>query len=340
MNATLLSFDLRGRRLSSLALLGAAALAACDNDRPVGPNPTAIPTEASAAKVAKGNSLFITIVDENGATPTTVGAQFTVGQVGQPTYFLVDNIGSDADPTPNTLQMKGLIGTYNVCQTVAPTDYVLATPACQSVTLNDQNAKLQFVNANVGHAVWTVLDFNGVGIGGAVITWHDGNGNSFQVADNSALDLDKADGVFEVKAPYGGGGACSLTPPPGWVFGTTGCFGQPVPPGQKTFFINFNVNPEYSVNWAAIDPNGLAGPSTYTVTNAAGTFTATIDDDGNKDGWKGLGQIWMIVPGPGEYRICQTTPPPNTKIADPSCVVVSPIFGDPTYAGTFVSEWK
>ena len=30
--------------------LGALALAACDTDRPLGPNPKTIPTEASAAK--------------------------------------------------------------------------------------------------------------------------------------------------------------------------------------------------------------------------------------------------------------------------------------------------
>ena len=119
---TLLSFDRSARRLSSVALVGLAALAACDNDQTIGPNPAAIPTGASQAKVANG-SLFITIVDHNNTAPSTVGAQFTVADANNGIgLFLVDNGPGDTDPTPSVLRMTGLLGSYTVCQTAAPTD--------------------------------------------------------------------------------------------------------------------------------------------------------------------------------------------------------------------------
>ena len=71
MLSTLISFDRSARRLSSLALVGAAALAACDNDNTVGPKPAAIPTQASpAVGVAKPGTLIITIVAWSGAVAT------------------------------------------------------------------------------------------------------------------------------------------------------------------------------------------------------------------------------------------------------------------------------
>ena len=82
MFSTPISLDRSARRLSSMALIGAAALAACDNDHTVGPNAVRIPTDASAIAVAQGGTLSIVIYDQTGAAPTNVGAQFTVAPTG------------------------------------------------------------------------------------------------------------------------------------------------------------------------------------------------------------------------------------------------------------------
>ena len=67
MISTLISFDRSVRRLSSLALIGTAVLAACDDSETTGPKPAAIPTAASPIiSVAKPGTLRIMIFDQNG----------------------------------------------------------------------------------------------------------------------------------------------------------------------------------------------------------------------------------------------------------------------------------
>jgi hypothetical protein len=343
MISTLISFDRSVRRLSSLALIGTAVLAACDDSETTGPKPAAIPTAASPIiSVAKPGTLRIMIFDQNGTAPTTVGAQFTVALAGGPALFLVDNGTGDTDPTDNVLRMTGLLGTYTVCQTVAPTDYVLPTPACQSVVVGvGSSPKMQFINKTVGLAQWSVLGMDGMPVGDAVFVWHDSIGISTVVADNSARDLDKTPGRFLVKAPYGSGGACPLTAPKYWIFpGNPGCFGIPVPPGQITAYTNVNASPEYSAHWHAWDPNGYAGPSEYTITALGGGFSAVVVDNGVNDKWQDLGKMWVQLPAGGDYEICQTKSPANTLLADPVCLKVTLTFGDPTYSGHFISQWK
>ncbi|HEX6051708.1 MAG TPA: hypothetical protein VFZ21_20715 [Gemmatimonadaceae bacterium] len=341
MNAILLSLNLRGRRLSSLALLSAAVLAACETDRPVGPDPAAIPTEASTARLASRGWLSITIVDQNGAAPTTTGAQFTVAMSGQGmTKFLVDNGSGDADSTPNKLQMMLAGGSYTVCQTVAPTDYVLPATACKSVIVGGiVPATLQFVDPTVARVRWRVIDFLQQEVGGAVIKVHDGITWS-TIADNSPLDLDPAPGKFEVKSPNGNYSTCGLNPPAGWLFTYSSCFGIPTPHGQTTDFMGFGVQPEYSAYWYVANPDGWgAGPSAYEIKNAAGTWSAIVEDDGLNDRWQAMGSVWVILPGDGDYEVCQTKAPPGTEFPKQPCIQFSIKHGEFKLVGYFVSEW-
>jgi hypothetical protein len=340
MISTSISFDRSARRLSSLALVGAAALAACDNDKTVAPRPAAIPTDASAAFAVKPGVLVITIVDQDGNAPKTVGAQFTYSN-GGPAYFLVDNGSGDSDPTDNVIRKTGLLGSYSVCQTVAPTDYVLPNPACQSASVGGAStAKLQFVDKTVGLIQWTAVDMFGQPVKGATFTVDIGNG-PVSVADNSALDLDKNSGRFLVKAPNGTSYVCPSTPPAGWYFNAgQGCGGGPAPAGQTTFLTDWHLYAEYSVLVQAADPiTWGAGPSEYIVKNAAG-FSATLVDQGTNDRWSKLGHMWMLLPSAGDYTICQTTPPPGTKLANPSCVQFTVKYADdPMINIGFVSDW-
>ena len=343
MISTLISLDRSARRLSLLALAGAAALAACDTDRAVAPKPATIPTEASPMFVAKPGVLVITVVDENGNAPTTGGAQFTYTPGGgSATYFLVDNGSGDTDPTPNVIKKLNLLGSYSVCQTVAPTDYVLPSPACQTVSVAPGAvANLKFVDKTVGLIQWAAVDMFNQGVAGTTFNVDLGSG-LVSVPDNSALDLDKNDGRFMVKAPNGSAFLCPDTPPTNWYFNAgQGCATYPAPAGQTSFAESWHLFPIYSMIVQAADPiTWGAGPSTYEVKNTNG-WTGTLVDEGKNDRWTGkLGHMWMILPSAGDYTICQTVPPPGTKLATPSCVQFTVKgYEDPMINIGFTSDW-
>ena len=117
-------------------MAGAVLLAACDNDNAVGPNPvTSMPTVPSLAKATGNQQLTITIVDQNANAVTTLAAKFKVANsAGGAGSLVVDNAPSDGNNAVGTIQVKGLAaGSYEVCQTMAPTDYVLPATPCKTV---------------------------------------------------------------------------------------------------------------------------------------------------------------------------------------------------------------
>ena len=344
MISTLTQLDRSMRRLSSLALIGAATLTACDADKTVAPKPAQVPTEASPLIVSvKPSALVITIVDENGNPPKTTGAQFTYTAAGGgASYFLIDNGSGDADPTPNVIKKLNLLGAYTVCQTVAPADYVLPTPACQSVSVGGGTiSKLTFVDKTVGLIQFAAVDMLDGGVKGATFSVDLGNG-PVQVLDNSALDLDKNPGRFLVKAPNGTFSMCPSTPPTGWFFNAgQGCSSGTAPAGQTTWVEAWHLFAEYSFEVLVADPiTWGAGPSSYVVTGANG-FSATLVDQGTNDRWTSkLGYLYMVLPAAGTYTICQTTPPPGTKLANQPCVQFSVQYNnDPVVLVTFTSDW-
>jgi hypothetical protein len=337
-----LRFDRRALPVSSLALAGAVMLAACDTDKSVGPNPvTSTPTAPSLAKATGTQTLTIMVVDQNSTAVTTLAAKFKVSKsAGGPGSLIVDNAPSDGNSAIGTIQMKGLAsGTYEVCQTIAPTDYVLPATPCKTVIVGGiVAASVQFVDLTVARAKWRVADFLENKVGGAVIKVHDGISWS-TITDNSALDLDPTAGAFEVKAPQGSYSICPKTPPTGWVFMVQTCIGMPTPHGQTTDLSGFGVNPEYSVNFAVTNYDVLSGPSAYEITSASGNFSAKLVDDGLNDRWTGvLGRLWITLPAEGEYTICQTVAPPNTALADPACKTIKVQLGGLEYAGLFNSK--
>ena len=331
MKATLISFDRRGLRRSSLALLGAVTLAACDDERPLplGPNPTSAPTEASLAKGVKGGTLIITMVDQNQSTVGTLGGQFTLAKTGQPTYFGVDNGPGDGDAATGVIQRNGLVGgAYTVCQTVAPTDYVMANPACQSVlVIAGGVAQLQFVNVTMARATFRTIDYAFNYIGGAEFKLRDSTAAVIaQFVDNTGPDLDPNPGRFDLKfAVEGTYSICPVTPPPGYLFPfPAGCVGFQVTHGKESPMPEFWVYPPYSAYWHVTDGTWtpdfyavLIGPSTFEVTGNA--YTATIVDNGANDFDTRLGRLAINLPDEGWYTVCQTVPPINHQNATPSC---------------------
>ena len=60
----------------------------------------------------------------------------------------------------------------------------------------------------------------------------------------------------------------------------------------------------------------------------------TTKDTG--DGKRGL--FYVKFPKPGDYMVCETSPPPGTQLADPACMKVSLQLGVPEYLGLFNSK--
>ena len=331
MNATPIALDLRGRRLYSLALLGVVALAACDNDRPLGPNPTTIPTTAAQAKNQnKGGKIVITIVDQNQAAPASAGAMFSLQASGQPSITVTDNSAQDADPITGVVAVKGLsAGLYEVCEKIAPTDYVLANPGCVNATLvSGGSAQVQFVNLTMGRAQFRTIDYAFNYIGGAVFKLRDSTGATLaQFTDNSPPDLDPTPGRFELKfATDGLYSLCGVTPPPGHLFVSSGCVGFTVNHGQYSSMPEFWVFPPFSAYWHVTDgtstPDGYAtliGPSTFEVVGGSNGFSATIVDNGANDFDTRLGRLAINLPDEGWYTVCQTVAPINHQSATPNC---------------------
>jgi hypothetical protein len=331
MNASLHSR--RARSLSALAvpvaLLGAVALAACENDRPLGPKPTVIPTEASAAKIPQTFTFSVTILDQNGNKPSTTGAQFTVSQSGgQIAMFLVDNGAGDLDAAPNKLTMKVTnAATYTVCQTVAPTDYMLPNPACQSVMVGGiVPAALTFVDPTAAHVAWAVRDaFDDSLIANA--TFKDGQGNA--ITDNSPVDLDPTPGKIEVKTTLANFEVCPAGDPPGyvWFVASNTCVTTATIPAQTTTLQAFYANPEASIHWYINVSNYTGFGTEYAITAAEGGWALKLADNGPQDMIAGSGLVYLKVPKPGLYTVCQTVGPINGTMADPACQRIEVIYG-------------
>ena len=328
---------------SALAFAAATMLVACDNDQTVGPGAEAAAPTAPSLAVGgtKYGTLGISIVDQNSTPVTTLTAQFTIANKSTGiAFFALDNAPGDADSNIGKIRWNSLSASnYEVCQTVAPTDYVLPSTTCQSVIVGGiVAAKLTFVDPTVPRVKFRMTDFLDRPVGGGTLKVWDGIGWG-TLTDNAPGDLDPTPGKFEMKVPANNGySICPLTPPPGWFLLYTLCNGQPTVPGQTIDFGAVAVNPEYSVAFAATNYDVVVGGSSYLITNASG-FSKKITDDGLNDMWSGTpGKLWMKLPSDGEYMICQTDPPTNTSLADPLCKTVKVSLGVWVYAGSFDSK--
>lgn len=351
MNASMIS-DRRALRLSTIALLGIAALAACDTDRSVGPNPTTVPVDAALAKSPSkiGGKLVITIVGKNQQPVTVTGAQFTLAAPGQAAITAIDNGAQDADPVAGVIQVKGLTAaTYDICETTAPTDHVLPTPNCASASVpNNGSASLTFVNLTMARVQFGPKDNAMNFVGGASFGLIDTDGKLVaQFADNAAPDLDRTWGRFELKfAVEGTWLLCLGTPPAGHVFypAAAQCFPIEAKHGEYAQMADIWAYPYYSAAWAvtnnSVTPDGYyvpVGPSTFTVGAATGGFTTTIVDNGANDYDQRLGMLAIKLPGAGGYSICETVPPAGHKLANPACKRVDVKMASPAWAAWFIN---
>jgi hypothetical protein len=183
---------------------------------------------------------------------------------------------------------------------------------------------------------WMVKGSHGVLLGGTVFTHHF-PGDSAAIADNSAADLDKTLGKFEIEVVPSAWGVCPLSAPTGWVFPYPSCTGIGTQPGQVVDLGTYTLNPEFSAFWWTHNHFQLVGPATYTVKLKSKTmrFMTTVVDEGMNDIKPEMGALWVTLPVAGDYEVCQTKAAPLTELADPACRTITVKYADPANAGTF-----
>lgn len=346
MNASLISYR-RG-----LMLLGVAALAACDTDRSVGPNPAGIPSTAAMAKAPAGGKatgkINITIVDKNQQPLSVGGAQFKVMLLATAPITVDDNGPQDADPALGAVQVKNLVaGFYSICQSAMPSGYAVSSPVCTSVAVNNGAVSVQFIDLAFARGVFGAMDNALNYVTGAVFDLYDPTGvMRGQIKDNTAPDLDPTPGKVELQLDVEGSWAvCPVSAPSGYVFASPpGCHNIEAKHGDVVGTTDIWVYPFYSAAWAVsngtIQPDGFytpLGPSTFSITTPNGGFSTTIVDNGATDYDKRIGMFAIKLPAAGWYSFCQTVAPANHKIASPTCKRLEVKYAAPAWGSWFIS---
>ena len=357
MHTTLLPVFRRSTRLSSIVLVGAAMLAACNTDQPVAPKPPEVPATAQPA-VLPGNSgsLVIKLVDGANAIIPLTGAGFVVQGPSQTTWTIVDagpnDQQYDADPTAGVILIKNMSpGQYKFCETLPPTGFGVVNPLCQTVGISvGTTSQLVFHHLPVAHIKWGVKDFAGNYIGGATFTLDSNNVMVAKIGDGTVLDSDPAPGKFDVKIPFESKlKLCVTTPPAGYVFAANQatCVTKKIEQGTVLDLGNFRVNPVYSAFWGVtngfLDPvQGyyLIGPSTFNVTSSDQVYSYDVVDNSANDFDPVLGKIAVKFLKGGTWSVCETQPPVNHWNANPACKQISVASGVPADVGYFINYEK
>jgi len=234
MISTLISFTRRVLRRSSLVLAGVAALAACDNDKALGPNAAAAPAEASMANASNGASLtaaaaYVTwavIAGVNGSTPG--GSEFTVDN-GRGPVAVADGSTLDLDRRPGKFKVQVRSGTTNVCVKTPPPGYAfnLLPPftSCLAATLiPGQTVALTnwYVALEAGAYWFSRLD--GAPGDGSVYTITSKTGFQMTIADADPDDMAESTMMIYVKLPAAGWyTVCQTVPPKGGLLANPAC---------------------------------------------------------------------------------------------------------------------
>ena len=226
MRTTLLTIFRRSHRLSSIVLVGSAALAACNTDQPAAPKAPEIPDAAQPALLPQNSgSLVIKLVDGANAIIPLSGAGFVVEGIGKTTWTIMDagpnDQKYDADPAGGVILIKSMSpGQYKFCERIAPTGFGIVNPSCQTIGISvGQTSQLVFHHLPVAHIKWSVKDYAGNYISGASFTLDSNNVVVATIGDGTVLDSDPAPGKFDVKMPFESyWKLCVKTPPAGYVF--------------------------------------------------------------------------------------------------------------------------
>ena len=234
MISTLISFNRRALRRSSLVLAGVAALAACDNDKALGPNAAVAPAEASMANASNGASFTAAATyltweireGVNGANPG--GSEFTVDN-GRGPVTVADGSTLDLDSRPGMFKVQLRSGTTNVCAKTPPPGYVfnLVPPftSCVAATLTPgQTRALANWYVNLEASVYWFSRLDGAPGDGSVYTITSKTGFQMTIADGDPDDMAESTMMIYVKLPAAGWyTVCQTVPPKGGLLANPAC---------------------------------------------------------------------------------------------------------------------
>src|SRR5690348_15200721 len=323
------SLDSRAVRRASVALfIAAATLAACDTDRTVSPTPTP-PRQAPAttgsmeSRTASGN-MILKAVDVNnvllgGAQYKIIGPQLVVMTV-------TDNDQHDTDPTFGIVHLVNLpVGTYKICETIAPAQFALPDPPCRYATISGgvTTTVWPFVSGVRPYVQTGFVGIDSARVAGGIITVKDSTGTPVMlVADNSGSDTDKRDGYVMFQLP--GAGQFSVCGAGSAGYATLNGQSQCITLTFKIYTVNsfapFQLYPAPSIAWGVRDPSGPPiGPSTFTIARVGSPWMITVSDNGPNDLDPRVGLFIVKLPAAGTYNLCQTAAPLGHAINNPPC---------------------
>ena len=122
MKSILPSAQRRAAGVTSAILFGLVFVAACSEDRAVGPRDVSVPTTASALRSSVMPTITTEYVDYAGNL--VGGGAFQVKDtLGNTLLTVVDDAANDADKTPGKFKMSMGPGVYQLCETMPPPGY-------------------------------------------------------------------------------------------------------------------------------------------------------------------------------------------------------------------------
>ena len=257
---------------------------------------------------------------------------------------LIDNNGG-TEMTSTSLFARGGIRALALAMTA-----VFLTTACNSsesiapTTVNIPTVPSlgKGLKGSAAHVVWTIIDrVSGDSIPYTAFTYRSANGTLFTLADNEGEDLDQRPGVYEVVAEKDGPMTICATnwnptklvlePQPGGG----NCF-TPDVSGKLTTVKPWLTHLKTSAYWWA-SANGIPTYSgTYSIKGPYG-FVTTVVGNGYRDLAKNP-YVYVQLPWAGAYTICQTVPPPGTKLPAQPCVTFNETADAATFLPIFVNK--
>ena len=165
-------------------------------------------------------------------------------------------------------------------------------------------------------------------------------GDTINVVDNGQFDSDPGFGSIKLsKFLAGKYTSCPLTAPTGYDLPYKLCVTTTVVSGSGAG-IGFLAYKAPSLWWevrsTALDP---IGPGVYAVSSKRSLVKLIVTDNGANDLDPTLGRVAVKVGGPGNFTVCEMTPPPNFFPALTPCMNATNS-GGTNWVGQFMNQEK
>jgi hypothetical protein len=229
LNATLLHFRRYGRRLWSLVLIGAAALASCDYDQPIGPRLDAVSDEAAAPEMTKPGTVVaptpgrVTWRVLDWDTTLVAGAVFTWDD-GTGPISIADNSALDLDGRPGSFEIAA-VKRGDLCPTTPPSAWINGAVCRPVQPVPPEAGELVDFNVYPEYSLyWSANNYSGLAGPSTYTVRSVDGGFSAVITDNGAGDRFKTKGMIWLLVPSTGAyELCQTQPPPRTLLPSSPC---------------------------------------------------------------------------------------------------------------------